>query len=215
MTISSSLSSAVSHDIAAPCSPVTDGPSIDAVYGKHGALYIAFDPQQQGSAHLRVHLYSGNVFRPGNMMGLGSVSLVAAVQAGAVSVHLLDRFGQVGCLFWKHRSLLATRSCAQLQFAPPRCRTPAMLSLSCTLSHLQKPLVVLLYTWQQQTVLQQMQFLQQTDRRLSPWSGIRQSHHQPHPIAWYLVQGPAHKGLTMATFQSLSQLTGWQCDSAR
>ena len=29
------------------------------------------------------------------MMGLGSVSLVAAVQAGAVSVHLLDRFGQV------------------------------------------------------------------------------------------------------------------------
>ena len=75
---------------------MSDGPSIDTVYGKHGALYIAFDPQLQGSAHLRVHLYSGNVFRPGNMMGLGSVSLVAAVQAGAVSVHLLDRFGQVG-----------------------------------------------------------------------------------------------------------------------
>lgn len=76
---------------------MSDGPSIDTVYGKHGALYIAFDPQLQGSAHLRVHLYSGNVFRPGNMMGLGSVSLVAAVQAGAVSVHLLDRFGQVSC----------------------------------------------------------------------------------------------------------------------
>lgn len=75
---------------------MSDGPSIDTVYGKHGALYIAFDPQLQGSAHLRVHLYSGNVFRLGNMMGLGSVSLVAAVQAGAVSVHLLDRFGQVG-----------------------------------------------------------------------------------------------------------------------
>lgn len=76
---------------------MSDGPDLDTVYGKHGALYIAFDPQMQGSAHLRVHLYSGNVFRPGNMMGLGSVSLVAAVQAGAVSVHLLDRFGQVTC----------------------------------------------------------------------------------------------------------------------
>lgn len=77
------------------CSTMSDGPSIDTVFGKHGSLYIAFDPQAQGSAHLRVHLYSGNVPRPGNIMGLGSVSLVAAVQAGAVSVHLLDRFGQV------------------------------------------------------------------------------------------------------------------------
>ncbi|KAL3141455.1 hypothetical protein ABBQ32_005021 [Trebouxia sp. C0010 RCD-2024] len=75
-------------------STMSDGPSIDTVFGKHGSLYIAFDPQAQGSAHLRVHLYSGNVPRPGNIMGLGSVSLVAAVQAGAVSVHLLDRFGQ-------------------------------------------------------------------------------------------------------------------------
>ena len=85
---------------------MSDGPSIDTVFGNHGSLYIAFDPQAQGSAHLRVHLYSGNVPRPGSIMGLGSVSLVAAVQAGAVSVHLLDRFGQV-CL--KH-FLLA--SCA-------------------------------------------------------------------------------------------------------
>ncbi len=77
------------------CSPPSEGPSIDTVFGKHGALYIAFDPQVQGSAHLRVHLYSGPNPRPGNIMGLGSVSLVAAVQAGAVSVHLLDRFGQV------------------------------------------------------------------------------------------------------------------------
>lgn len=75
-------------------SPPCEGPSIDTVFGKHGALYIAFDPQVQGSAHLRVHLYSGPNPRPGNIMGLGSVSLVAAVQAGAVSVHLLDRFGQ-------------------------------------------------------------------------------------------------------------------------
>ncbi|DBB10480.1 TPA: hypothetical protein ACH3X3_002022 [Trebouxia sp. C0006] len=75
-------------------SPPSEGPSIDTVFGKHGALYIAFDPQVQGSAHLRVHLYSGPNPRPGNIMGLGSVSLVAAVQAGAVSVHLLDRFGQ-------------------------------------------------------------------------------------------------------------------------
>lgn len=77
------------------CSAMSDGPSIDTVFGKHSSLYIAFDPQVQGSAHLRVHLYSGNVPRPGNITGLGSVSLVAAVQAGAVSVHLLDRFGQV------------------------------------------------------------------------------------------------------------------------
>lgn len=77
------------------CSGMSDGPSIDTVFGKIGSLYIAFDPQAQGSAHLRVHLYSGNVPRPGNIMGLGSVSLVAAVQAGAVSVHLLDRYGQV------------------------------------------------------------------------------------------------------------------------
>ncbi|KAL0025291.1 hypothetical protein WJX79_001404 [Trebouxia sp. C0005] len=75
-------------------SPPSEGPSIETVFGKHGALYIAFDPQVQGSAHLRVHLYSGPNPRPGNIMGLGSVSLVAAVQAGAVSVHLLDRFGQ-------------------------------------------------------------------------------------------------------------------------
>ena len=45
---------------------------------------------------MRVHLYSGPNPRPGNIIGLGSVSLVAAVQAGAVSVHMLDRFGQVG-----------------------------------------------------------------------------------------------------------------------
>lgn len=83
------------HSAATVCSTMSDGPSIDTVFGKHGSLYIAFDPQAQGSAHLRVHLYSGNVPRPGNIMGLGSVSLVAAVQAGAVSVHLLDRFGQV------------------------------------------------------------------------------------------------------------------------
>jgi len=37
---------------------------------------------------------------------LGSVSLVAAVQAGAVSVHLLDRFGQV-CL--EYSALPASR----------------------------------------------------------------------------------------------------------
>lgn len=78
----------------ATVSPPSEGPGIDTVFGKHGALYIAFDPQVQGSAHLRVHLYSGPNARPGNIMGLGSVSLVAAVQAGAVSVHLLDRFGQ-------------------------------------------------------------------------------------------------------------------------
>ena len=83
--------------VLAACSCMSDGPSIDTVFGKHASLYIAFDPQAQGSAHLRVHLYSSNVPRPGNIMGLGSVSLVAAVQAGAVSVHLLDRFGQV-CL---------------------------------------------------------------------------------------------------------------------
>lgn len=78
----------------ATVSPPSEGPSVDTVFGKHGALYIAFDPQVQGSAHLRVHLYSGPNPRPGSIMGLGSVSLVAAVQAGAVSVHLLDRFGQ-------------------------------------------------------------------------------------------------------------------------
>lgn len=84
-----------SNPLEPACSNMSDGPSIDTVFGRHGSLYIAFDPQAQGSAHLRVHLYSGNVPRPGNIMGLGSVSLVAAVQAGAVSVHLLDRFGQV------------------------------------------------------------------------------------------------------------------------
>lgn len=103
---------------------MSDGPSIDTVYGKHGALYIAFDPQMQGSAHLRVHLYSGNVFRPGNMMGLGSVSLVAAVQAGAVSVHLLDRFGQVGCSVC---TTLLARSETSTTFR--LCRMPAMSSL--------------------------------------------------------------------------------------
>ena len=77
------------------CSAPSDGPGYDTVFGKHSALYIAFDPQVQGSAHLRVHLYSGPSSRPGNIVGLGSVSLVAAVQAGAVSVHMLDRFGQV------------------------------------------------------------------------------------------------------------------------
>lgn len=72
----------------------SNGPGYDIVFGKHSALYIAFDPQVQGSAHLRVHLYSGPNARPGSIIGLGSVSLVAAVQAGAVSVHMLDRFGQ-------------------------------------------------------------------------------------------------------------------------
>eukprot|EP00891_Asterochloris_glomerata_P007595 jgi/Astpho2/7595/fgenesh1_pg.00115_%23_30_t len=48
----------------------------------------------QGAAHLRIHLYGHQHLRHDTLLGVGSVSLVAAVQAGAVSVHLLDPYGQ-------------------------------------------------------------------------------------------------------------------------
>ena len=56
---------------------------------------MAFDPHAQGAAHLRIHLYGHQHLRHDTLLGVGSVSLVAAVQAGAVSVHLLDPYGQV------------------------------------------------------------------------------------------------------------------------
>lgn len=151
---------------------MSDGPSVDTVFGKQGSLYIAFDPQAQGSAHLRVHLYSGNVPRPGNIMGLGSVSLVAAVQAGAVSVHLLDRFGQV-CL--KH-FLLASSSLSAELIVIVFCRMLATSNLQCSLTLLLKPLAAQRITFRQRIAQQLMHFQRLKKARLSLWMTLSQSH---------------------------------------